>query len=181
MSFPSCRWKAFLFFWLNKGPFALKYIGGVVERDEEKWGDIFEMKVIPNQRCLRLPQFSFYKKSAAVFNLFWWYNVGCTGTYTACHSVAYLTCVHMYKPPTTSGCRNAHRVSMNSHVKSPLAFQIALRKCFCTLPNLPLTQVVLKLLLNVKNSTALKFKTNYLRKTTCIFPTSHSLIFLYSG
>lgn len=84
------------------------------------------------------------------------------------------------KPPPP-GCRNAHRVSKSSHIKGPLVFQIAVIKRFCTLPDLPLTQVGLKLLLNVKNSTALKFKTNYLWKTTCIFPTSHSLIILYSG
>lgn len=50
-----------------------------------------------------------------------------------------------------------------------------------TLPSLPSTHLGLQLLLNVKNSTALKFKTHHIWKTIFIFPMSHSFSFSYSG
>ena len=48
-----------------------------------------------------------------------------------------------------------------------------------TLPNLPLRQPGLVLLLYVKNSTAMKFKTNHTWKTTFIFPIFQYFIFLH--
>lgn len=151
---------------------------GVMERDEEKWSDIFEMKVIPNQLWLHLPQYSFYKKSAAVFSLLWYYNVGCKRTHTA-HPPR-LTSPVFTGSSLLPQLRTCTQGPPGTATWRPLGFQKALIKRVCTLSNLPLTQAGIELLLNVKNATALKFKTNYVWKTTSTFPTSHSLIF-YSG
>ena len=53
-------------------------------------------------------------------------------------------------------------------------------KCVHTLPNHPLIQPGFMLLLYVRNSTAMKFKTNHTWKTTLIFPIFQSFIFLHS-
>lgn len=50
-----------------------------------------------------------------------------------------------------------------------------------TLPSVSSTHFGLKLLLNVKNSTALKFKTHHIWKMIFIFPMSHSFTFSSSG
>lgn len=133
------------------------------------------MKMIRKQLGLSLPQFSFQAKSAAVFNFFEAETSDVTPT------SRWLT-----GPVFTSGCflhrvAEMNKVYMDSDLRRSLAFPTARIRCCCTWPHLPLTQLGPKLLLHVRISMALKFKTSCFWKTTCIFRMPRSFIFFYPG
>lgn len=141
--------------------------------------------MIPNQLFLSLPQFTFYVRFAAVFHFF---NGTYNNWYKRIHVAYFPTCKWLSSFFDLCLQVGASSTWMPKWTQGPgqllregRGISSSYETLLSTWPDLPLTGLGVKLLLNVRNSTALKFQTPHVWKTTFVFPMSHSFIFLYSG